>query len=108
MNLFHHAKTNRNHGRRGRRRCARNGALLNLACLPPGASARLIGYTEQLPAEKQARLRAFGLLPGDALLVLQRDPITILCCGEMEIALENDLASAMLVQLDDEPTPVVS
>lgn len=107
MNLFRHGKFKHKHNRRGHRRCARDGAVLNLACVPPGNFARLIGYTQQLPTEKQARLRAVGLLPGDEVLVIQHDPVTILRCGEMEIALENDLASAMLVQFQAEPDPVV-
>ena len=103
MNLFQHGKFKHKHSRRGRRGCAQNRAVLNLACLPPGSAARLIGYTQQLPPEKQARLRAFGLLPGDELLVIQHDPVTVLRCGEMEIALESDFASAMLVQLENQP-----
>ena len=107
MNFFRNGKSSARHGRRGRRRCTQNGAVRNLACVPPGNRALLIGYTQQMPAEKQRRLRAFGLLPGDEVLVIQHEPVTILRCGEMEIALESDFASAMLVQLLVEPIPVV-
>lgn len=65
---------------------------------PPGTTTRLVGYLPSMPPERRAQLMAYGLLPGQLLRVLQHNPVTIIQVELTELALETELAKAMLVE----------
>jgi Fe2+ transport system protein FeoA len=88
----------RAHGRgRGEWGCAR---CLSLAQAPVGSWARVINL-DSLPANRKLQLQAMGISPGRRALVQQQEPVTIVLCGQAEIALESELAGSVLVELTD-------
>jgi Fe2+ transport system protein FeoA len=69
-----------------------------LTDLPPGTCTRLVGYLPEMPPERKAQLQAYGLLPGQTLRVLQHKPVTIIQVELTELALETELAQAVIVE----------
>lgn len=87
------------HGRHDRcdKRCkGRRGCTL--ADLPVGSCRRITGFIPGLSAERRAHLRAYGLLPGAFVHVLQQQPVTVLQIGHTELALEAELACRVCVE----------
>ena len=68
-----------------------------LADVPPQSTVRLAGYLPGMPPERRAQLQAYGLLPGQSLRVLQHKPVTIIQVDLTELALETELARAVMV-----------
>jgi len=66
-----------------------------LAALRPGEKA----VVAALPAAREhlARLRAFGILPGTAIEVLQTFPVYVLAIGHTRLAIYKEIASTVLV-----------
>ncbi len=87
-----------------RRRRRRGGELLHgmarvsLAEIPPGCEATLLGFAE-VDAGMGGALRSYGLLPGRRVLVLAQQPVTIVQVEQTELALESQLARAILVRV---------
>jgi Fe2+ transport system protein FeoA len=77
--------------RRSRRR-HRQGGGTTLADVPPGQSARVLGFTPGLAPERWMHLQAYGLTPGCMVRVTQHSPVTIVQVEHIELALEGDLA----------------
>ena len=68
-----------------------------LSDLPPGSRSYISGFQSHLSPENKARLQAYGLTPGQEILVLQQSPVTIVLIEHLELALENEMARSVLV-----------
>lgn len=68
-----------------------------LAELPPGSRTFVYGFQPRLSLENKARLQAYGLTPGQEILVLQQSPVTIVLIEHLELALENEMARSVIV-----------
>jgi len=62
-----------------------------------GRSARVNGYSSQMPPSRETQLRAYGLTPGARVQVLQQSPVTILALENLELALEHRAAAEVWV-----------
>jgi Fe2+ transport system protein FeoA len=80
--------------RRGKGRRRRAGR--SLASVPPGCLAR-IANLDAAPAVRRSQLRAYGLLVGDWVRIVQQSPVTVAVVERTEIALETGLADTILV-----------
>ncbi len=67
-----------------------------LVDVPVGWRARIAGI-EGVPASRKDQLRAYGLLSGDWIRVLQHTPVTVALVEHTELALDADLAHCILV-----------
>lgn len=76
-------------------RKALNGKL-SLDELPLGAEARLVGF-DGLREPDVRRLLAYGLAPGVRVRLLQKSPAVVVKTGEIELALEAELARSVEV-----------
>jgi hypothetical protein len=72
---------------------------LSLADIPPGEQAELLGYSNDFPADRKAYLQAYGLVVNHQIQVVQHSPVTIIRLDNLELALENDLARGIRVQI---------
>jgi len=70
---------------------------LNLRDLSPGNTARLTGFSSRISPEKRSLLRAYGLVPGYQIRVLQHSPVSVIQVDHTEIALEPDLAAELFI-----------
>ncbi len=68
-----------------------------LAELPPGSRSFVSGFQPHLSLENKARLQAYGLTPGQEILVLQQSPVTIVLIEHLELALETEMAKTVIV-----------
>ena len=68
--------------------------LLGLA---PGQSAQVVGFSPGLSPDRRALLRAYGLVPGYPIRVVQQTPVSVIQIEHAEIALENELAGEIFV-----------
>jgi Fe2+ transport system protein FeoA len=68
-----------------------------LSELPPGSRSFVCGFQPHLSFENKARLQAYGLTPGQEILVLQQTPVTIVLIEHLELALENAMAKSVIV-----------
>lgn len=82
-----------------RRRSHRVVEGITLADIPPGRRAEVIGFAENFPADRKAYLQAYGLVLRQLVQVVQHRPVTIIRLDHVELALENELASGIQVQL---------
>lgn len=71
-------------------------AKATLSELPPGAEARLLGF-DGLREPDVRRLVAYGLAPGVRVRLLQKNPAVVVRAGELELALERELARSIEV-----------
>ena len=81
-----------------RKGAASNSENMTLANAPLDHRLKIVEYTSSLPLEKQIHLQAYGLMSGCDVEVLQHAPVTIVRIDHTELALENNLA--MDVQVD--------
>ena len=72
---------------------------MTLADVPPGSKAELVGFSDTFPADRKAYLQAYGLVMNHQIQVVQHTPVTIIRLDNIELALENDLAKGIKVQL---------
>ena len=72
---------------------------VSLADIPPGGQAELVGFADDFPADRKAYLQAYGLVLNHQVQVVQHSPVTIIRLDNIELALENDLARGIRVQL---------
>jgi Fe2+ transport system protein FeoA len=68
-----------------------------LADVPPGYCARVGGFESSLSPEQLTHLKAYGLVPGHWVRVLQHSPVTVVQIEHTELALEGDLARQIRV-----------
>jgi Fe2+ transport system protein FeoA len=76
---------------------------VTLADVPPGSRAVVSGFSVDFPAERQAFLQAYGLVPNYKVRVLQHSPVTVIQVDNTELALEDDLARGIQVKLLGSP-----
>jgi len=94
-------KWKRGHRRRRRtRRAKMHPTPLTVRDLAPGQTARVIGFSPQLSSDRRALLRAYGLVIGYPIRVLQHSPVCVVQIEHTEIALEQELADDIYVCLD--------
>lgn len=70
----------------------------SLAGVPPGMKAKVIDFSADFPPERKAYLQAYGMVPDYWVTVLGHSPVTIVQLDNIELALENELASGIKVQ----------
>ena len=73
-----------------------------LAGVRPGGGARLLEFAPGLGQERRMQLRAYGLVPGRQMRVIQAWPVIVVQVEHNEIAIENELAEQIWVCGDDE------
>jgi Fe2+ transport system protein FeoA len=69
-----------------------------LADVPPGHQARIIDFSNTIPANRKEHLQAYGLVPGYQVKVIQQAPVTVVQIEHTELALERALAHAIRVE----------
>jgi Fe2+ transport system protein FeoA len=84
-------------GRGGRRRRRARHAWRTLADVPVGWKARLRSW-EALPPARRQQLRAYGIDESEWIHVLQHAPTTVIRVRHTELALEYELAAAIVVE----------
>lgn len=78
--------------------------LHSLADVPPRRWARIVSC-EALPNHGRRRLRAYGLVDGGIVGVVQQYPATTILLDHVEIALEPDLARCIRVEILEAADP---
>jgi Fe2+ transport system protein FeoA len=68
-----------------------------LAQIPAGRWAVVSKFLPGMPAERCAQLRAYGLMPGCQVFILQHTPVTVIRIDHLELALENSLVKEIQV-----------
>lgn len=66
--------------------------------LPSGAHARMVEFAPEIPVDQKTKLQAYGLTPGNALSLCQHRPVTIIQVEHTELAFEENLAEAIIVE----------
>ena len=66
----------------------------------PGQFARVAGFSSTLSPERRTQLRAYGLVPGRRIRVLQHNPVSVIQVEHTEIALEQELAGEIFMSED--------
>jgi Fe2+ transport system protein FeoA len=89
---FRHHKRHRH----GWKRALLQGPLC-LKDVLPGHFARVAGFSPRLSPERRTQLRAYGLVPGYRIRVLQHNPVSVIQVEHSEIALEQELAGEIFV-----------
>jgi Fe2+ transport system protein FeoA len=84
---------------RKRRKCWKT-AGLTLAEVPLGYIVKVVGFSPALSPDRRAHLQAYGLVPGYQVLVTQHSPVTVVRVENTELALEDDLAGKIQVQVE--------
>jgi Fe2+ transport system protein FeoA len=72
-------------------------STISLTDVSPGSQAHIMGFDPRMPINQRIRLQAYGLTPGQTVRVHQHTPVTILQIEHLELALEYELAQAVLV-----------
>jgi Fe2+ transport system protein FeoA len=67
--------------------------------VPAGQPAVVQGFSAAMPANRRTQLQAYGLLPGQRICVRQHYPVTVIQIDYTELALEDDLAAAVEVEI---------
>lgn len=70
-----------------------------LADVPAGCRAEVVGFSAGFPPDRRVYLQSYGLVLNYSVQVVQHSPVTIVRLDHIELALENDLARGILVQL---------
>ena len=70
-----------------------------LADVPAGCRAKVVGFSAGFPLDRRVYLQSYGLVLNYSVQVVQHSPVTIVRLDHIELALENDLARGILVQL---------
>ena len=80
---------------------------MTLADVPPGCKAKVIQFSADFPPDRRAYLQSYGLVRDYWVQIIQHTPITIVRLDYLELALENELARGIIVQMTpdgiDEP-----
>ncbi len=80
--------------------CSPDVPLTRLDRVLPGTCARVEKLDRRLAPDRQVRLRAYGLVPGFRIEVIQQTPVTIVRIDHLELALEKTLAAGVWVRCD--------
>ena len=72
--------------------------LSTLAEAPEGASARVVAVANT-DGSRPLQMQAYGLAPGRTVKILQQEPVTVVRADHTELALEDDLADKVLVEV---------
>lgn len=94
--------------RHNRKKCASQGEyplcvhhhICSLEQVPSGCPAIIHGFLDGISASRQTQLRAYGLMPGQSVTVLQHNPVTVIRVFFTELALEQELAQQIQVKID--------
>lgn len=76
---------------------------MTLLDIPAGASARMVDFLPGMPLDRQSHLRAYGLVAGVQVHVVQHTPVTIIQIEQLELALEWRLARQVQVEIPATP-----
>ncbi len=76
---------------------SRPGTPATVCDLAPRCQAHVTGFSPLLTAERRALLRAYGLVPGYPIYIVQQSPVSVIQVEHAEIALEAELARAIFV-----------
>jgi Fe2+ transport system protein FeoA len=69
-----------------------------LETVPPGHTVLLARIDDSLAPDFREQLAAYGFVPGRALEVLAQQPMTVVVCDHVELALEASIARALVVR----------
>jgi Fe2+ transport system protein FeoA len=69
-----------------------------LDTVAPGRTVLLARIDDALAPDFRAQLAAYGFVPGRALEVLAQQPMTVVVCDHVELALETAIAQALVVR----------
>jgi Fe2+ transport system protein FeoA len=69
-----------------------------LDSVPPGRTVLLARIDDALAPDFREQLAAYGFVPGRALDVLAQQPMTVVVCDHVELALETAIARALVVR----------
>jgi Fe2+ transport system protein FeoA len=72
----------------------------NLASIQPGHKAKVIGFADTIPTDKQAHLQSYGLIPGRIVQVVRHSPVTIIQVEHTELAIETEMAKDIQVEAE--------
>ena len=101
-NRFMSPKGWRKHFHRRRRRRWCHDALSRISCaladVPPGCQARIVSFSNAIPANRKEHLQAYGMVPGYLVRVIQQAPVTVVQIEHTELALESGLAREVQVE----------
>lgn len=82
------------------RHCPNRQVDCTLADATPGSMVKITGFCGKLSKERCSHLRAYGLVPGNFVKVLQHSPVTVIQIDHTELAMELELACEIQVQED--------
>lgn len=71
---------------------------IRLTGAPPGCRVHLAEFGDEIDPLQREQLHAYGLLAPQALTVLQQQPMTVVLCEHMELALEHSVAHHIWVE----------
>lgn len=74
------------------------GERLRLTGVPVGSALRLADFDPSLDPLQREQLLAYGLAPGHPLQVLQQQPLSVVLCDHVELALEHAVARLLWVE----------
>ena len=69
-----------------------------LDTVPPGHTVLLAQIDEALASDFREQLAAYGFVPGRALEVLAQQPMTVVVCDHVELAVETAIARSLVVR----------
>ena len=69
--------------------------------LRPGETGIITSILQTVP-ERLVKLSSLGVMPGGEVTLIQRNPAVVLKIGETTIALDGDVADAILVESTEE------
>ncbi len=82
----------------GAKRVGRRADGVTLADIEPGRSVVVEGFCAGISEARRRQLEAYAMGAGRPVTVLQQAPVTVIRIDRTEIALESDLAAAVLVR----------
>ncbi|MDR2032592.1 MAG: ferrous iron transport protein A [Azoarcus sp.] len=71
---------------------------IRLTGTPPGHRARLAEFGDEIDPLQREQLLAYGLNASQTITVLQQQPMTVVLCEHMELALEHSVAQHIWVE----------
>jgi Fe2+ transport system protein FeoA len=71
---------------------------IRLTGTPIGRLARLTEFGDEIDVLQREQLLAYGLSANQAVTVLQQNPMTVVLCDHMELALEHAVAHHIWVE----------
>jgi len=71
--------------------------VIALDRVPAGTTARLAEPEPSLASSFRELLAAYGLVPGHLVTVVAQEPMTVVLCDHVELAIERDVAAKLRV-----------